>query len=78
MAGVAYLMMLFLPRNQSEKAVTIWVFGYLITQYLDICLNKDPQKYSVVNTTMHICAKMHGLACVLSDGAKPEKELTPG
>ena len=63
MAGVAYALMRWLPRDQSAKAVTLWVFAYLFAQYLHLYLSTDEfevndPKRKVVRSTMMICAKL--------------------
>ena len=75
MAGVAYLVMMLMPRHKQAPVVMAWVLAYLSYSHLDALLNHfGDYQMDITSYTMLLVCKLSALAYCYQDGATdPEK-----
>ena len=77
MSGVAYAMMILMPRDKSAPAVMFWVLGYLsYTHLMSIWYNFGGYEMEISTYTMLLVCKLSALAYCYQDGATDPAKLT--
>ena len=76
-ATVAYLLMMFLPRNKQHLIVCAFVMGYLSCQHINSMMNDfGGFNMDITTYTMLLVVKLWGLAWAYRDGGMKDDELT--
>jgi len=77
MAGVAYVMMKFLKRDEQQKYVMAWVLAYLSCSHLYSVIYKfGSYDMNITTYTMLLVCKLSALAFCYKDGGMKEEDLT--
>lgn len=77
MSAVAYLMLLYLPRDVSHKTITAWVLAYNSVLHLKNMINcYGCYQMDVLTYLMILMSKLWALGWAYRDGSIPEEKLT--